>query len=123
MTYPEDRWAVVGRAIDRQLLLYGWSQSDLVRASGVSDLTVRPIQKGEPGNRQTKTLSKISRALGWGGEGLVRILEGADPDDFIREHRDEPVEQFDFNTSVDISPEARRQILDIIDAERRKQQS
>lgn len=41
------------------------TQAELIRASGISEATVRPLMQGEPGNYRNVTLAKISRALGW----------------------------------------------------------
>lgn len=121
--YPDERWAALGQAIRRQLRLYTWNQTDLIRESGVSNMTIRPVMAGEPGNRQEKTLAKISRALGWGGEGIVRILEGADPEQYIQDQRDEEA-VIDLNSEVAHLPlEVQRQILDTVREEVRKQQS
>lgn len=54
-------------------------QVDLVRASGVSEATVRPVMRGKPGNYRTAGLGKIARALGWTSDSIKRILDGDEP--------------------------------------------
>lgn len=52
------------------------SQADLVRASGVSDPTIRDLMRGTPGGRRDETLWKVSIALGWERGRIHRILAG-----------------------------------------------
>lgn len=56
-----------------------WGQADLVRASGVSDTTIRDIQQGLKVTYRPSTLAKIATALGWTEDSLDRIWRGEEP--------------------------------------------
>lgn len=85
----EDRWAIVGEAVTDWMTEQAWSQADLIRESGVSDMTIRPIIEGQPGNYRPATLAKISKALRRPPDALSRIRDGADPGEFPRGDDDE----------------------------------
>lgn len=70
-------WQDVANAIDRRLAELGWSQMDLVRQSGVSDATVRRLQRGGgDGGFRSSSLAEVSKALGWQPEALARVSRG-----------------------------------------------
>jgi len=76
-TPDEVRWAWIAKtAINDRLDDLGWNQQELVRRSGVSATTVRWLQQGEVHSYRSATLSRVSKALGWPGVALGRILKG-----------------------------------------------
>lgn len=79
MDYPPERWALVAVFVITAMQEKAWSQADLVRASGVSEFTVRKILKATPGNYRPDRLAKLSTALGWSGDSIQRILDGEEP--------------------------------------------
>jgi transcriptional regulator with XRE-family HTH domain len=79
VTYPEERWQAVSRQIVARMKDLGMSQAELVRASSVSDPSVRSLMRGEPGNRQPPLLAKVSRALGWTATSIEAVLDGGTP--------------------------------------------
>lgn len=82
MTPTDDRWAEVARYVADAMKRHAMSQTDLSSKSGVSAFTVRRVMRGEAGRYREDRLAKISRALGWPGNGIERILTGDTPDDF-----------------------------------------
>lgn len=74
-------WERVGNAvadrIDEMHVLY----TDIVDASGVSDLTIRNIVNAQKPRYRRKTLGDLSRALGWPPDGIERIGQGEEPPD------------------------------------------
>jgi transcriptional regulator with XRE-family HTH domain len=80
MPGTSDQWAAVGAAIRERMaeLVPPMSQADLVRASGVSDPTVRDLMRGAAGSRRGETLWKVSIALGWERDRIHRIVAGDD---------------------------------------------
>lgn len=71
-----ESWEAVGDAIQARLDELGWEQVDLVRASGISDTTVRRLQRGDGGRFQRSTLTRVALALGWPADAVWRILAG-----------------------------------------------
>lgn len=57
----------------------GMSQSELVRASGVSAFTIRKVMQGVAGRYQAAKLAKISTALGGPAEALRLLYAGETP--------------------------------------------
>lgn len=56
-----------------------WSQADLVRESGLSDLTVRRIEKGEAIEFRIKTWNQLCDALHWSRDSIDLIVTGEEP--------------------------------------------
>ncbi len=82
------RWAWTAQtAINDRLDDLGWNQQELVRRSGVSATTVRWLQQGEVHTYRSATLSRVSKALGWPGGALGKLLKGGDVPEF---ETDEP---------------------------------
>lgn len=81
----QDRWAAVGRAVKTARLERGWTRSDLVRTSAVSEPVIREIEQGKFGKRQPGVLGKLARALGWPADAFDRLLDGEDAREFVRE--------------------------------------
>lgn len=79
MTDHENRWAAVQDHVAAAMKKQRLSQAELVRASGVSDFTVRKVMNGTPGNYRPDRLAKIAYALGWEADGIERILDGGFP--------------------------------------------
>jgi DNA-binding Xre family transcriptional regulator len=79
MSDHPDRWPAVKARIAAAMADKGWGQADLIRASGVSDFTIRRLMNGEPGNYRASILGRVSKAL-WGDpQGITRILAGDEP--------------------------------------------
>lgn len=90
MADSDERWRNIGDAVTARARELAFSQADLVRASGVSDATVRRVMRGEDGNYRADRLAKISQALGWGPHGIERMIAGKEPDD-VRASTDDRV--------------------------------
>jgi transcriptional regulator with XRE-family HTH domain len=79
MTYPEERWQMVGTAIRAALRDRPESQAQFLKAVGVSANKFRELRRGQPGMYRPDTLAKISEGL-WGDPTAIRrLLEGDDP--------------------------------------------
>lgn len=78
---PGVHWSVLAaKGINERLSDLGWSQSDLVRESGVSATTIRWLQNGDHRTYRDQTLARVSKALGWPPGALRRLLlEGTKP--------------------------------------------
>lgn len=73
---PESgRWDAVERAIHREMKRLDMSLARLSRESGVSETTIRYIEK--PRKRQRSTLVALSAALGCRHDYLVDVLNDA----------------------------------------------
>lgn len=82
----EERWAYLAECLEDRMAELGIGQGELARISGVSDLTIRQLQQAVVKPRQARTLSRLSRALQWPGNGLNRLLRGtATPADLSAE--------------------------------------
>jgi hypothetical protein len=55
------------------------SQRRLAGIADVSPITIRALQHGIHRSYRTMPLVKLSGALGWGPDGIIRIGRGADP--------------------------------------------
>jgi transcriptional regulator with XRE-family HTH domain len=70
-----DNWDAVADAIQNRIAELGITQRELVARSGVSESTIRQIQKNYgPRRRNRHTLEDLSRGLQWPGDYLGRIL-------------------------------------------------
>ncbi len=79
----EQWWAWRARdAINERLDDLGWNQQELVKRSGVSATTVRWLQQGELRIYRAATLSRVSKALGWPGGALAKVLKGESVPEF-----------------------------------------
>lgn len=65
MSDHSERWSNIGQAIVERMDEIPMSQAELVKASGVSDFTIRKLMRGTPGNYRPDRLRKVSKALGW----------------------------------------------------------
>lgn len=75
-------WEAVGAAIRARLAELDMTQADLAARAGVALMTVRELQHNlQPRRRSPRTLSAVSEALGWPGDQLSRILDGASAPD------------------------------------------
>lgn len=92
MSHPDERWRAVGEAVTARAKAKAYSQADLVRASGVSDATVRPVMRGEAKNYRPDRLAKISQALGWPPDGIERLLAGESATTLITTNYDRMIE-------------------------------
>jgi transcriptional regulator with XRE-family HTH domain len=52
----------------------GLDQRQLAQRAGVSAATLRELQQGTTGNQLPSTLAKISRALDWPSDALIRLV-------------------------------------------------
>lgn len=78
-------WGAVSRAINQRMKEFGWDQADLVRRAGVSDPTVRHLQRGTKSQYRRSSLRKVSVALLWPPDGIERLAEGATVEDLERQ--------------------------------------
>lgn len=77
--HPE-RWDRLAAALNDAMRDRNWYQADLVRASGVSDVTIRGILNNEPhGRPRAVTLRKLAKAVGWTEDSIGVVLAGGDP--------------------------------------------
>lgn len=72
-------WTRVGEAIKRRMRELRVSQRHLAGLADVSPITIRALQRGVDRSYRTLPLVKLSAALGWGPDGIIRIGRGADP--------------------------------------------
>jgi transcriptional regulator with XRE-family HTH domain len=83
MDEQSERWTALGEAIRARMAALPRTQADVVRASGVNELTVRHLMAGTPGNYRPSTLAKVSKALLWTPESIEQMLRGASPIDGV----------------------------------------
>lgn len=107
MLVPDEQWPAwrARDAINDRLDDLGWNQQELVRRSGVSATTVRWLQQGEVRTYRAATLSRVSKALGWPGGALSKILKGGDITEF--ETDTPPVVATDGN-EIEVAPSVRQ---------------
>lgn len=78
-------WDLVAPAVRRRMDQLALTQTALSELTGVSALTIRRLlglsrREADADGFRRDTLVKVSTALGWGSDGLVRIGRGEDPD-------------------------------------------
>lgn len=81
---PAD-WNRVADSINERMRELGWDQADLVRRAGLSDATVRQLQRGEKPLYRRSSLRKVSVALLWPPDGIERLAGGATVEDLGRQ--------------------------------------
>lgn len=69
----------LGEFVVARRLALRWRQSDLIRESGLSDPTVRRLEKGVPIDYQQVTIYQLCDALGWRRDSVDLILAGGEP--------------------------------------------
>jgi transcriptional regulator with XRE-family HTH domain len=69
-------WFAAARALKDRMAELGLTQFDLASKSGVSIATIREMLHARPRQRSPRTLSAISKALGWPAGQLASTLEG-----------------------------------------------
>src|SRR5687768_18322385 len=67
-------WGAVAAVLNERMAARRIGQQELPQLSGVSVSTLRQVQHGAGRRVQNKTLSAISRALGWSDDHLSVIL-------------------------------------------------
>lgn len=73
-------WRAVGQAIGNRLDERGVTMTDLASQAEVSLTTVRElVHVLNTRRRNPRTLSRLSKALGWPEDHLQKILRGEDP--------------------------------------------
>src|SRR5450432_2485155 len=72
-------WSTVAAVVNERMAARRIGQQELAHLSGVSVSTVRHVQHGAGRRVQNKTLTAISRALGWPDDHLSLILLGNHP--------------------------------------------
>ena len=77
-------WHRVADAIQTRMDEKLLSQARLAEIAGVSPVTLRNLVHGRETAYRHETLVKVSTALGWGVDGLVRIGQGANRKDVER---------------------------------------
>jgi transcriptional regulator with XRE-family HTH domain len=104
MSSGPDWMTVLARKIIRAREAKKWNQSDLARASGVSQTTISNIELGKTGQPKAKNLEAIAKALdlkagelkklaGLLNEGDLVELKATDPDSAAEEHRQRRIRQ------------------------------
>jgi len=73
------KWSAVADFVNQRMADLGLSQVEVARAAGVSDVTVRRLQRGEPGNYRPAILAKVSLALRGRADSIERVLAGDSP--------------------------------------------
>jgi transcriptional regulator with XRE-family HTH domain len=72
-------WTQAARLLNQRMADLGLTQFDLASRSGVSPATIREILHGKPRQRSPRTLSALSKALGWPSGQISEIVRGATP--------------------------------------------
>lgn len=72
-------WTQAARLLNQRMADLGLTQFDLASRSGVSLATIREILHGKPRQRNPRTLSAVSKALGWPSGQIAEIVQGATP--------------------------------------------
>jgi transcriptional regulator with XRE-family HTH domain len=65
-------------ALEQRMDELGLDQRALARRAGVAPATVRQLQHGDARPHMPATLAKLSRALEWPADALVRLLSASD---------------------------------------------
>ena len=81
MTHQPDRWALVGRALERRIRELGMTKAEVIRVSGVSFKSLAAYLEGAPIVRPDKARG-LARALRWPPDAIDRLLAGEDPATF-----------------------------------------
>lgn len=66
----------MAKAVNARMKTLDMGQSDLVRKSGVNDLTIRRLQNAKQSSYRARTLSRVSRALEWPPDAIEGIAAG-----------------------------------------------
>lgn len=74
-------WDAVSAAVRARMNDLMLSQRAVADAAGISEITLRHVLRRTQDAFERDTLVQLSRALGWGREGLLRIGKGEDPAD------------------------------------------
>lgn len=78
---PREAWERAAEHINARLAEMAVSQRRFAERANVSAPTVRALQRAEQDAYQPDTLGKVSKALGWQEDGLVRlVLYGEQPE-------------------------------------------
>jgi len=72
-------WSAVAAVVNERMAARRVGQQELAQLSGVSVSTLRQVQHGAGRRVQNKTLTAISRALGWPDDHLSVILLSSGP--------------------------------------------
>jgi DNA-binding Xre family transcriptional regulator len=72
-------WGAVAAVLNERMAARRIGQQELATLSGVSVSTLRQVQHGAGRRVQNKTLTAISRALGWPDDHLSTILLSSTP--------------------------------------------
>lgn len=84
-----------GRIVEARRRELGMSQSDVRKAGGPSDLTVRRLEHGEIAQPDFVTFSKLDHALQWSPGSAGRAFQGGDPTPITRVDGGAPKEATD----------------------------
>ena len=74
----------VASAIGARCAELGMKQAELVRASHLSDPTIRRFQRGDTKGTTPATRQKLALALGWTPDSIDRLLAGLEPESVSR---------------------------------------
>ena len=70
----------LGKTLKARRVALGLTARQVHAAGGPSPAVLSKIENGHDGNYSAMTWSTLSRALGWGSDGIVRLMSGEDPD-------------------------------------------
>lgn len=73
-TANETAWSRVADALEERMAELGLDQIDLARQAGVSDATIRKLQKASSTRYHRSTLNKVARALGWPADAFWTLI-------------------------------------------------
>jgi hypothetical protein len=76
--FTEMDWPAVATAVRERMAALQLTTTRLSQLTGVSEVTIRRIRKGTPAARHQRTLSRISRGLGWPHGYLKDVAAGRD---------------------------------------------
>lgn len=80
MNRDPEAWARLGRAIQRDRKLCGWTRAQLARAADVSTGAIQLAERGRvPRSRWPQTVASVERSLGWAPGTARAILKGEAP--------------------------------------------
>ena len=77
--WSEQDWKRLGTRVRKHRERLRWSQTTLAARAHMSRRTVSSVEAGTRRTYQDENLRAISRALGWGEDGLHSILNGLQP--------------------------------------------
>lgn len=103
MDGQDEAWAAVAAAVTARMRELGMrKQIELVRASGLSDATVRVFMTGRLRGAEPNDVSReqLATTLGWSPSSIDQILQGGDPTVVIDQTATAPVDLDEVMTAL-----------------------